>query len=209
MMRITWIFSLCVWLMALPAWAADEPSVTDDAAAVEEKAPATETNQGDLGDPLAFDVEWAALGVGGGNYWGVLRGEFFTLKYSYFYWNILNGVTHFPGGGYIVSQGGTELGLRVPLGVENRHEVRLGLGLGVGVFPSKSEGDYQDAPCSKFGEEFFKLIVATHASYLYHLFDWLALKSGFELRVPAAKLGDDLGCEMHAPEIFAYVGVAF
>jgi len=81
---------------------------------------------------LTESTEWFGLRLGGGNWGGGGELSFFTVRWKYFFWEILR-IGAYGGGGrnsddFMTLFGGT-LGIPIHLDAQGHHEFRIGLGL--------------------------------------------------------------------------------
>ena len=128
-------------------------------------------------------TEWMALRVNGGTYGGGLAMSFFTLRWRWFFWEILRG-----GGGAGADDGGEDVkwwgiggmmwGVPWFLDPAAEHELRFGLGLAGGVVQGNAFGDSWD-----WYEHDLSLgpFLIPEITYVWHTGESFALQAGLNL----------------------------
>ena len=133
-------------------------------------------------------MEWFAFRILGGDYGGGAMFSFFTLKWNWFYWEIvrlegcvgLNGfgsTAERSGGSY--GMAGTSIGLPIPLDYLGRHELRIGTGAFGGIIEYRQSNQTAGGYSVKSGAS-----VLGEIYYVWHAAKYFSLQTGIELLVP-------------------------
>lgn len=136
-------------------------------------------------DWMRTKTEWFSLRAHGGNYGGGLTISLFTLRWHWFYWEIVRG-----GGGSAGSPAGwgvagTAFGVPVHLGTSGRHELRFGTGIFGGI-----AGQYNPGKKDTFSHG---PLVLVEASYVWHAARRFALHAGMDLHIATTRVkGNDV-----------------
>jgi len=129
-------------------------------------------------------TEWLSLGFAMGNYGIGLNISFFTIRWKYFYWEMLR----FQGmlshtifnGDRGSANAKTTFGFPLFLTHDNRHELRFGLGASGGV----SLRQFSNGPGNRSDEFFSYLNVPFEVSYVFHVAKNFAFQTGLSLDFP-------------------------
>ena len=135
-------------------------------------------------------TEWFALRVNGGNYGGGFNLSLFTLRWRWFFWELVKGGV---GGGAPCNRcdnnndrprwwgyGGMMWGVPFYLDFLAKHELRLGLGVGAGIVNESSWDD----PGSEYGHGYmqsFGPFLIPEVTYVWHSREHFALQAGLNV----------------------------
>ncbi len=150
---------------------------------------------------LQTKTEWFHLRLGGGNYGGTAMISAFTLRWRYFYWETLRVAG---GGGVLAGDGDDEerrwmisggTGAGIPWHIEDtgRFEIRFGLGIMVGRIEDASGGD-----------DMVGLILVPEGYLVWHVFEYLALQAGIDVRLATFDFSGESG--FATPALGGFIG---
>jgi len=146
-------------------------------------------------DMSAFQVEWFGLRVYGGNFGGGGSITLLSLRWQYFYWDIMKGSGVGSDGDslgrLLAATGGTSFGFPWCVTDSGRHELRFGAGL--------FGGWVDHAPGESLGP-----ILLLEAYYLYHLAEYFSIQTGMELNISTMPLNESEG--LPAPVFNVFLG---
>ncbi|HSA33654.1 MAG TPA: hypothetical protein P5077_08015 [bacterium] len=172
----------------------------DEPEAVWAQKEADEKRKGTYEYSLLEGTEWFAFRIEAGSHGGGGMLSFFTLRWNWFYWEIIRaaGAGGGPGLGgdnSVYGLGGTSFGVPIRFLGTLEHELRLGTGFYGGIIATDTNDD-------SYNEHLGLAIMSLEISYLWHFGKGYSLQGGLESYV-------SLYPDPEATAIMVFVGMRF